>query len=232
MGEEVKAVKLFGVWSSPYSHRIQLALKMKDIPFEYVEEDLSNKSFMLLNHNPVHKMIPVLVHNEKPIVESLIILEYIDEIWKDRPLLPQDPYERAQARFWARFIDDKLLPSVWRYFLSKDNEERMKTKEEAIMLLRILESQLNMKKFFGGDILGYVDIVANVVAFWIERVQEVVGIELLNKEKFPILYRWIEKYYDDSITKGCLPRKDKHMVYIKARYEVALVKQGQLCKSS
>lgn len=108
----------------------------------------------------------------------------------------------------------------------------MKIKEEALMLLRILESQLNEKKFFGGDTLGYLDIVANIVAFWIERVQEVVGIELLNKEKFPILYRWIEKYYDDSITKDCLPRKDKHMVYIKARYEVALVKQGQLCKSS
>lgn len=117
MGEEVKAVKLFGVWSSPYSHRIQLALKMKDIPFEYVEEDLSNKSSMLLNHNPVHKMIPVLVHNEKPIVESLIILEYIDEIWKDRPLLPQDPYERAQARFWARFIDDKVINSTTILFL-------------------------------------------------------------------------------------------------------------------
>lgn len=113
MGEEVKVdvVKLFGVWSSPYSRRIELALKVKDIPFEYVEEDLSNKSTLLLRYNPVHKMIPILVHNGNPIVESLIILEYIDEIWKDHPLLPRDPYERAQTRFWARFIDDKVTNS-------------------------------------------------------------------------------------------------------------------------
>ncbi|XP_021715428.1 glutathione S-transferase U7-like [Chenopodium quinoa] len=223
MGEEVEVkmkVKLFGVWSSPYSRRIKLALKLKIIPFEYVEEELSNKSCLLVKYNPVHKMIPVLVHNEKPILESLIILEYIDAIWKDHPLLPQDPYERAQARFWAKFIDNELLPSVWRTFLSKE-EEKDKTKKEASMLLKTLESQLKDKCFFGGDKLGYLDIVANVVAFWIERVQEVVGIELISQENFPILCSWIERFYDVSIAKECLPPKHKHLVYIKARYEVA-----------
>ncbi|XP_034217515.1 glutathione S-transferase U9-like [Prunus dulcis] len=96
--EEENKLTLHGLWISPYSKRVELALKTKGIPFEFVEEDLMNKSPLLLKYNPVHKKVPVLVHNGKPIVESLIILEYIDETWKTGPrLLPEDPYKRARV---------------------------------------------------------------------------------------------------------------------------------------
>ena len=101
-------VKLVGFWYSPFVFRVKLALSLKGIEYEYVEEDISNKSPMLLQLNPVHKKVPVLIHNGKPILESLVIIEYIDEIWKDHPLLPEDPVERATSRFWAKFVDDKV----------------------------------------------------------------------------------------------------------------------------
>jgi len=109
MAASKEELTLLGVMGSPFLHRVQIALKLKGIEYKYVEDDLNNKSDLLLKYNPVYKMIPVLVHNDNPISESVVILEYIDDAWKHNPILPSDPYQRAQARFWAKFIDDKVI---------------------------------------------------------------------------------------------------------------------------
>ena len=82
MAEDHK-VTLHGSWASPFSKRVELALKVKGIPYEFVQEDLENKSSLLLQYNPIYKKIPVLVHNGKPITESLVILEYIIQTWNN-----------------------------------------------------------------------------------------------------------------------------------------------------
>lgn len=107
---EKKAVKLLGFWASPYVLKVRWALAMKGVEYEYVEEDLWSKSAELLAYNPVHKKVPVLVYQGKPIAESQVILEFIDDAWNHRgdPILPRDPYQRAMARFWARFQHDKV----------------------------------------------------------------------------------------------------------------------------
>ena len=102
-------VVLLDFWPSMFGMRVRIALAEKGIEYEYKEEDLRNKSPLLLEMNPIHKKIPVLIHNGKPVCESLIIVQYIDEVWKDKsPLLPTDPYQRAHARFWADFVDKKV----------------------------------------------------------------------------------------------------------------------------
>ncbi|XP_075524003.1 putative glutathione S-transferase [Primulina tabacum] len=212
-------VKLLGSWRSRYSRRVEWALKLKGVEYEFIEEDVSNKSPLLLQSNPVHKKIPVLLHNGKPIAESLVIIEYIDETWENGPpILPKSPYDRAVARFWARFLDEKCLPAFSTACLVS-GEEQVKAKEEAEESLKVLDNELKGKKFFGGDGIGFVDIVGNVIAYWYVIIQELVGIELITKEKFPNLCAWIDEYVNSSFVKEHLPDREKLADSLRARFQ-------------
>ena len=102
-------VVLLDLKASPFAARVRIALEEKGIEYKSQVEDLSNKSSTLLKMNPVHQQIPVLIHNGKPICDSMVIVQYIDEAWSHKPsLLPSGPYRRAHARFWADYIDKKV----------------------------------------------------------------------------------------------------------------------------
>ena len=113
-------VVLLDFWPSMFCARTKIALAEKGVSYERKEEDLlgNMKSQMLVELNPVLKKVPVLIHNGKPVCESLITVEYIDEIWNDKaPLLPSDPYQRAQAKFWADFIDKKVILHLYHFLI-------------------------------------------------------------------------------------------------------------------
>ncbi|XVF56704.1 hypothetical protein PTKIN_Ptkin06aG0141800 [Pterospermum kingtungense] len=156
-----------------FVQRVVWALKLKGIEYEFIEEDLFNKSSLLLKSNPVHKTVPVLIHGEKSIPESKIILEYIDEIWKQKPILPQDPLERAHLRFWAKFIDEKLVEPTKRAFLTT-GEDQAKATESAVEALQKLEEEIRGKKLFGGEEIGFLDIAAGWMAHWLPVIGEII----------------------------------------------------------
>ncbi|THU53980.1 hypothetical protein C4D60_Mb10t20140 [Musa balbisiana] len=117
---ENKGLVLLDFWVSPFGQRCRIALAEKGVEYEYREENLRDKSPLLLKSNPVHKKIPVLIDHGMPVCESLNIVQYIDEKWPDRaPLLPANPYARAQARFWADLVEKKVHPpSAFHLFVS------------------------------------------------------------------------------------------------------------------
>ena len=53
-------------------------------------------------------VVPTLVHDEKVVTESNVILEYLDESFPQAPLRPEDPYGRARMRFWIKQLDEDI----------------------------------------------------------------------------------------------------------------------------
>ncbi|KAJ8762736.1 hypothetical protein K2173_012228 [Erythroxylum novogranatense] len=207
-------VKLLGATYSPFVHRVEIALKLKGIEYESVEVDIVNKSPLLLQHNPIYKKVPVLVHSEKPIVESLIILEYIEETWKDNPIMPHDPYEKATARFWAKFIEEKLTEIV-RNVLATEGELQEKMVLQAKEALQVLEGELKAKdkQFFGGESVGYVDIVLGYITLWLGTVEEVSGVKIHDPESYPLIGKWMKDFTELPFMKSNIIREREMLVH-------------------
>ncbi|KAL6839877.1 hypothetical protein ACP4OV_029687 [Aristida adscensionis] len=214
-------LQLLGFWHSPYVTRAMLALRMKDLSYEYIEEDLSSKSDLLLRSNPVHKKVPVLIHAGRPVCESLVVVQYVDEAWAATgpSLLPADPYDRATARFWAAYVDDKFF-GAWRpLFRSLTKEKAAEAFENVVPVVETLERAFTEcskgRDFFGGDAVGLVDIALGSFLLWIKVVDEVAGTHLLDEAKFPGLAGWADRFLAAEAVKVVMPDAGKLLEHYK-----------------
>lgn len=223
MEGEGESIQLFGYWASPYGLRVEWALKLKGINYKYIEEDLTNKSPLLLKYNPVHKKVPVLVHNGKPIAESVIIIEYIDEVWKQNPLLPQDCYERAKARFWVKYADEKVVPEMMSTFM-KTGEEKEKAAQSVRECMKTLESGLEGKKFFGGETIGFADVAIGWIGIWGRTTEQLKDVSFVDEETMPVLHAWLHNFLEVPVIKECIPPWDKLLQHTKGFLETLMSK--------
>ncbi|KAG5087767.1 hypothetical protein AAZX31_01G038400 [Glycine max] len=213
-------LKLLGGWFSPFALRVQIALNLKGLEYEVVEETLNPKSDLLLKSNPVHKKIPVFFHGDKVICESAIIVEYIDEAWTNVPsILPQNAYDRANARFWFAYIDEKWFTSLRSVLVAEDDEAKKPHFEQAEEGLERLEEVFNKysegKAYFGGDSIGFIDIGFGSFLSWMRVIEEMSGRKLLDEKKHPGLTQWAETFAADPAVKGILPETDKLVEFAK-----------------
>lgn len=215
-------LKLLGMWASPFVLRVQLALSLKGLRYEYVEEDIKNKSELLLKSNPVHNKVPVLIHSGKPVCESSVILQYIDEAFAGTgpSLLPADPYERAVARFWAAFIDDKLLKASTQASRGKTEEEKAEGKKQSVAAVETLEGALREcskgKPFFGGDSAGLVDVMLGGLLAWVRATDAMQGTKTFDPATTPLLAAWAERFGALDAVEPVMPTVDRLIEFVKA----------------
>ncbi|CAJ1939964.1 unnamed protein product [Sphenostylis stenocarpa] len=213
-------VKLLGAWPSPYVLRVRIALNMKSVDYEFHEERFPDKSPLLLKSNPIHKKIPVLIHKDKPLSESLIIVQYVDDVWSSAsPILPSDPYDRAMARFWADYIDQTLYPTMKSIRGAADQEGKNRLIEEVREGLALLEdvfkSSSKGKGFYGGDQIGLLDIALGCFLGWLRVVETVNGVKLLNQTNTPELLKWADRFCAHAAVKDVMPETGRLVEFSK-----------------
>jgi glutathione S-transferase len=106
---------LYGAPQSTCSQRVRFVLNAKGIRFEEVKLDLFSGDQLkpdYLKINP-NGLVPTLVHNGEPIIESAVIIEYLDELIPEpSPLRPPDLLGRAHMRAMIHFIDEVPMRAV------------------------------------------------------------------------------------------------------------------------
>ncbi|KAF8110016.1 hypothetical protein N665_0088s0031 [Sinapis alba] len=204
-------VKIIGAWASPFVMRPRIALNLKSVPYEFLQETFGSKSELLLKSNPVHKKIPVLIHADKPVCESNIIVEYVDETWSTSgpSILPSNPYDRAIARFWAAYIDEKWFPSLKSIPKAEGEEEKKallaQVEEGTVLLEKAFIDCSKGKPFFNGEHIGYLDIAFGCFLGWLRVTELAAGYKLLDEAKTPSLSKWAEQFCNDPAVKPVMP---------------------------
>lgn len=103
---------LYQYWRSSSSWRVRFALAHKGIEYESRAINLLENQQVSPEHlkNSPLGAVPCLLVDGRPLTESIAIIEYLDELFPERPLLPSDPWTRARARQLAEIVNSGIQP--------------------------------------------------------------------------------------------------------------------------
>ena len=104
------ALELWSGTVSPFSLKVRIALAEKGLPYRLRDipwtraQRWGPKPDAFLAVSPRGE-VPVLVHGELAVVDSTVILEYLEDAFPEVPLSPRDPQARAVCRMWEDMAD-------------------------------------------------------------------------------------------------------------------------------
>ncbi|MBF2754818.1 MAG: glutathione S-transferase N-terminal domain-containing protein [Gammaproteobacteria bacterium AqS3] len=139
--------KLYSDPAVHYSHRVRIALEIKDVAYESINVNSSSSSSAvterLLEINPTGRF-PCLIDDGVQLDDRSVILEYIEERFPHPPLLPVYPKMRAKCRQWTNQLENDVIPRVNRLMNSKTAERnRIQARKE------VLERLLQIGRMIG-----------------------------------------------------------------------------------
>jgi len=93
------------------AQKVRLALVEKGLDFDETHISLMRSEHLTPEYRAINPkaVVPTIVHDGAPVIESTIIMEYLEDAFPHAPSLrPADPLGRAQMRLWTRIPDDGL----------------------------------------------------------------------------------------------------------------------------
>jgi glutathione S-transferase len=171
-------ITLYDAARCPYCARVRIVLAEKRVYVETIEIDLSDRPAWLYEKNATGR-VPVLEEEGRPLPESAVIMEFLEERYPEPALLPADPADRAFVRLMI-FRDHELTDP---YYAFRRGEEG--GREELGAMLRALDIVLGERPFLGGGEYGLADIA---YVPWLLRARDMLGIDL---DGFPSLTAWL-----------------------------------------
>ena len=125
-------LKLYHFNNSVCSQKVRLALAAKGLDYDQQLVDLFrieqyDPDYLKLNPKGV---VPTLVHDGRPIIESTLICEYLDDAFPEPPLKPADAAARAEMRLWSKAVDEGLHDGVTAISFSAMFHDRMRDMSE------------------------------------------------------------------------------------------------------
>ena len=105
---------LYTYWRSSAAYRVRIALGLKALPYESRVVDLRTGAqggvgYRMLNPQG---LVPLLIDGDVAIAQTLAIMEYLEEAYPERPLLPRGPAERARVRAAALMLIADTHPLI------------------------------------------------------------------------------------------------------------------------
>jgi glutathione S-transferase len=174
-------ITLYNAARCPYVARVRIVLAEKGIDHDMVEIDLSDRPDWLYEKNPAGRVPVIEEDGGRPLSESAVIMEFLEERYPEPPLLPADPADRAAVRLLI-FRDGDLTSPYYAFRRGEDGAA-----EEFDQALGKFDALLGEQPYLGGEEYGLADI-----AFvpWLLRARDMLGVEL---DAFSALTDWLER---------------------------------------
>ncbi len=164
----------------PYCARVRIVLAEKGVEVDVVEIDLSDRPDWLYEKNPTGR-VPVIEEDDRPLAESAVIMEFLEERYPEPALLPPDPADRAAVRLLI-FRDHDLTDP---YYALRRSEEG--AREELDAALGRFDALLGRQPYLSGADYGLGDVA---LVPWVLRARDMLGVEL---DGFPSLADWLAR---------------------------------------